>query len=135
MIAVLTKSDLGRAPHASVAAVRTALADVGHIVRAVEVSCVTGEGLDVLMRELGECAAELAQSSGVTEAPVISRARHREQLVKCRERLREFLEHTGMADIGAEQLRQATVALGKITGHVGVEEMLDVIFRDFCIGK
>jgi tRNA modification GTPase len=135
VIAVLNKSDLGRAPHASVAAVRTALADVGHIVRAVEVSCVTGEGLDVLMRELGECAAELAQSSGVTEAPVISRARHREQLVKCRERLREFLEHNGMADIGAEQLRQATVALGKITGHVGVEELLDVIFRDFCIGK
>lgn len=38
-------------------------------------------------------------------------------------------------EIGAEQLRRAIRALGRITGHVDVEALLDVIFRDFCIGK
>ncbi len=38
-------------------------------------------------------------------------------------------------DIAAEELRLAMMELGKITGRVDVEELLDVIFRDFCIGK
>jgi tRNA modification GTPase len=37
--------------------------------------------------------------------------------------------------LAAEQLRLATRELGKITGRVDVEELLDVIFEDFCIGK
>lgn len=41
-------------------------------------------------------------------------------------------QDVGMA---AEQLRQARRHLGRITGHVGAEDILDVIFRDFCIGK
>jgi len=35
----------------------------------------------------------------------------------------------------AEELRLAARSLGRITGRVDVEEVLDVIFRDFCIGK
>jgi tRNA modification GTPase len=38
-------------------------------------------------------------------------------------------------EIGAEQLRRAIKALGRITGHVDVEALLEIIFRDFCIGK
>ena len=38
-------------------------------------------------------------------------------------------------DILAEELRLATRALGRLTGRIDVEEILDVIFRDFCIGK
>lgn len=38
-------------------------------------------------------------------------------------------------DLAAEELRIASCELGKITGVVDVEELLDVIFRDFCIGK
>lgn len=38
-------------------------------------------------------------------------------------------------DLAAEELRIASSELGRITGAVGVEELLDVIFRDFCIGK
>lgn len=37
--------------------------------------------------------------------------------------------------ICAEDLRKAVLHLGKITGHVTTEQILDVIFRDFCIGK
>ena len=40
-----------------------------------------------------------------------------------------------IADAAAEELRLAMLELGKVTGRVDVEELLDVIFRDFCIGK
>ena len=38
-------------------------------------------------------------------------------------------------DKAAEELRMAIREVGRVTGHVGTEEILDVIFRDFCIGK
>jgi tRNA modification GTPase len=38
-------------------------------------------------------------------------------------------------ELAAENLRAACAALGKITGRVDVEDLLDVIFNDFCIGK
>jgi tRNA modification GTPase len=41
----------------------------------------------------------------------------------------------GREDIIAEELRLATAHLGKLTGRIDVEDILDVIFRDFCIGK
>ena len=41
----------------------------------------------------------------------------------------------GREDIVAEELRRAATALGRLTGRVDVEDILDVIFRDFCIGK
>ena len=41
----------------------------------------------------------------------------------------------GTPEVAAEELRLAARALGKVTGHVDVEELLDVIFTDFCIGK
>jgi tRNA modification GTPase len=37
--------------------------------------------------------------------------------------------------MAAEELRMAVNCLSKITGHIDVEEVLDVVFRDFCIGK
>ena len=38
-------------------------------------------------------------------------------------------------DQAAEELRMAMREIGRVTGQVGVEEILDVVFRDFCIGK
>jgi tRNA modification GTPase len=37
--------------------------------------------------------------------------------------------------LAAEELRYAAVAVGKVTGYIDVEDILDVVFRDFCIGK
>ena len=37
--------------------------------------------------------------------------------------------------VAAEELRYAAQEIGKITGRVGVEDVLDAIFREFCIGK
>jgi tRNA modification GTPase len=45
------------------------------------------------------------------------------------------LGHSGSEELTAEELRSAATILGRLTGRVDVEDVLDVIFRDFCIGK
>lgn len=70
------------------------------------------------------------------EVPVITRARHRLHMERCVGALTSFLENRSLGlDLAAEELRIASTELGRITGAVDVEEVLDVIFRDFCIGK
>jgi tRNA modification GTPase len=71
------------------------------------------------------------------EAPLITRARHRralEQTVAALDRVLAAREGGG-EELIAEDLRGAATALGRLTGRVDVEDILDVIFRDFCIGK
>ena len=67
-------------------------------------------------------------------APALTRARHREAVRQAVEALSRAL---GAAEVElfAEDLRLAVRSLGRITGRVDVEDLLDVIFRDFCIGK
>jgi tRNA modification GTPase len=67
-------------------------------------------------------------------SPVLTRARHREALVECQEALTRA-ETANLPELLAEDLRLAVRALGRITGRVGVEEILDRIFAEFCIGK
>ncbi|MBF0251989.1 MAG: tRNA uridine-5-carboxymethylaminomethyl(34) synthesis GTPase MnmE [Alphaproteobacteria bacterium] len=103
----------------------------------VALSVRTGQGMDALLDDLtrrvaGRCRAD-------AEGPAPTRARHREALVRTAEALRRFLarenpQHLG-AELEAEDLRLAARELGRITGRVDVEDLLDVIFRDFCIGK
>ena len=74
------------------------------------------------------------------EAALITRARHREHLRRCADALEAFEQYAGLGDrapldLAAEEIRIAANELGKITGRIDVEELLDVIFRDFCIGK
>ncbi|KAI9063440.1 tRNA modification GTPase TrmE [Trametes sanguinea] len=78
----------------------------------------------------------LAEDAARTEDPLITHARHRVHLSKALEHLEEFLD-TPADDIvlAAEELRYAANAIGKISGLVDVEDVLDAIFRDFCIGK
>ena len=86
--------------------------------------------------------------SGSALGPALTRARHREALEECRAALERFLAPTagdkGGADdkgsgripeLAAEDLRLAARALGRITSRIDVEDVLDAIFRDFCIGK
>mgnify|MGYP003385670711 CR=1 FL=1 len=73
------------------------------------------------------------------EDSYVTRERHREHLARCSDRLDRILsgkayEFTPL-DVLAEELRLALRDLGLILGKVDVEELLDVIFRDFCIGK
>ena len=67
----------------------------------------------------------------------ITRERHRNNLEKCVESLKNFEEKNSINDFdkAAEDLRLATRYLGMIVGKVDVEEILGSIFNDFCIGK
>lgn len=71
---------------------------------------------------------------GTRETPSLTRERHRTALVECRDCLMRALQ-ASLPELMAEDVRLALRALGRITGRVDVEDLLDVIFRDFCIGK
>jgi tRNA modification GTPase len=74
---------------------------------------------------------------GSGEPALVTRERHRRALEEaCAAIERACGEGVkGREDIVAEELRLASRALGRLTGRVDVEDILDVIFRDFCIGK
>ena len=95
------------------------------------VSALTGEGMVALRERLGDEARRLTESSG---PPPLTRARHRAALQEAVERL-DAAQRAGLPELRAEDVRLAVRALGRITGEVGVEDVLDRIFRQFCIGK
>lgn len=97
----------------------------------LDISAETGAGLEVLTAALVERAEALI---GRLEAPALTRARHRTALEECREALKRA-ENADLPELVAEDVRLGVRALGRITGRVDVEDLLDVIFRDFCIGK
>jgi tRNA modification GTPase len=97
---------------------------------AIPVSALTGAGLDELLTSLSDRIVEAYR----TEAPLLTRARHRQSLEEAAASLHRAAEVT-MPELQAEDLRLALRSLGRITGSVDVEDLLDVIFRDFCIGK
>jgi tRNA modification GTPase len=97
------------------------------------ISAKTGESFDALLTMLEEFLVNTFLSG---ESALITRARHRHVLVSCRQALERALgERAEREDIIAEELRLAARDLGRLTGRVDVEDVLDVIFRDFCIGK
>lgn len=95
------------------------------------ISAKTGEGMSDLEEALAEQVRMLALQS---EAPLLTRARHREAVTVAVTRLGEALREPDPVLV-AEHLRSSVAALGRIIGKVDVEELLDRIFRDFCIGK
>lgn len=97
---------------------------------ALAISALTGEGIAGLIEVLAmRVAADYDQA-----APLLTRARHRAALEEARGALRRALD-APLPELRAEDLRLAWRSLGRITGHVDVEDLLDVIFADFCIGK
>lgn len=99
--------------------------------RVMAVSAHSGEGVDALLAVLADRAAALLETGG---APAMTRARHRVALEEAEAALRRALI-AALPELAAEDVRVATRALGRITGRVDVEEMLDIIFSEFCIGK
>ena len=115
----------------------------------------SGAGTEALVGELERRVSTLVSEGGADGAghAVITRARHRQHLEECAEALHLYvgeIRETGEGrgadggvgvghdirlDLAAEELRRATRALGRITGDVAVEELLDFIFAEFCIGK
>jgi tRNA modification GTPase len=96
-----------------------------------ELSVLTGQGMPALLTAIETRVRSRLDSGG---APAITRARHRLALEDCLTALRRFAD-ADLPELAAEDIRLAVRALGRITGRVDVEDILDVIFRDFCIGK
>lgn len=96
------------------------------------VSSTSGEGLDRLLDAL---AAFASDALGSREPALVTRERQRLLLREACDALAGAIGEAQREDIFAEELRLAARALGRLTGRVDVEEILDVIFRDFCIGK
>lgn len=99
--------------------------------RTFAVSVKTGAGIDSFLAALEKKVIQMLEISSV---PSLTRARHRQALEDCLASLQRF---AGAPDpeLAAEDIRLAARALGRITGRVDVEDVLDVVFGDFCIGK
>jgi tRNA modification GTPase len=98
------------------------------------ISALNGSGFTEFIADLAEQSRTYL---GSTEPALVTRERHRralEETVAALDRATRG-QAPGQEDILAEELRLAARALGRLTGRVDVEDVLDVIFRDFCIGK
>ncbi len=102
--------------------------------RGLAISLKSGAGLDAMIAALTAKVRERLESPD--EAPVLTRKRHRHALEEAVRALDSALAAPpDCPELLAEDLRLALRALGRITGRVDIEELLDVVFRDFCIGK
>lgn len=97
----------------------------------VKISAKENNGLSLFIDALSQEASRLI---GTSDAPSLTRTRHREALINTVHALSRCLV-APMPELTAEDIRIAIRDLGHITGRVDVEEILDVVFRDFCIGK
>lgn len=99
----------------------------------LRISTATGEGLPELRALIGRVVKE--RFDGLSMA-IPSRQRHKDSLAKCLAALDAAISQSETnLELRAEQLRLAAEYLGRITGRVDVEQLLDVIFSEFCIGK
>lgn len=100
---------------------------------AAAISVLTGEGVPALIDRVAALAADAA--GNVADAVPV-RTRVRETVAEAVRLLEAFLaEPQQPAELAAEHLRDAGDRLGLLTGRIGVEDLLDVIFSQFCIGK
>lgn len=114
---VLNKSDLAPAPPS--------------LPHHVTISAAQGQGIDPLLTLLKQ---RIAEHIGHAPAPLITRARHREAFRQSLAALQRFTTDLPLELMG-EELRAAAQAIGKITGKITTDDLLDVVFRRFCIGK
>jgi tRNA modification GTPase len=96
------------------------------------ISALTGAGVECLLARLAE---HIGTAFSAPEPALVTRERHRHALEETIAGLERAQAQGDREDILAEDLRLAARALGRLTGRVDVEDVLDVIFRDFCIGK
>jgi tRNA modification GTPase len=109
-------------------------ADLGFTRDGLSISLKTGDGLAQLIEALTEKVR--ARLEAGSDAPALTRSRHRHALGEALAHLRHGLDApSDQPELLAEDLRLAMRAIGRITGRVDVEELLDFVFRDFCIGK
>jgi tRNA modification GTPase len=115
LLRVATKIDVAPAPAGQIA-----------------ISAVTGVGVDALLDEIRRRAAARLGDGG---SALLIRARHRAAVAAACDAIEAAQADEKDLEFIAEDLRSATRALGRIVGAVDVEQVLDVVFSRFCIGK
>lgn len=103
----------------------------GSEARPLAIVAKTGQGLEALVCALVD---KIRADYVSRETPSLTRARHREAVEACHAGVVRALS-ASLPELVAEDLRLAARRLGQITGRVDVEDLLDIVFRDFCIGK
>jgi len=110
---------------------------VAEVAGKLRTSTVTGEGLDQLRQLLPELVYSAVVSVGL-DAPVLTRRRHADGLARAREEVEAFrlaLVEGLPPEVAAAHLRPAETALEEILGVISVEDVLDAVFAEFCVGK
>lgn len=117
-LAVWTKADLAPAPHD----------------QCIPISAKSGDGLDELLHSMRQT---VSRALTIQDDPVFTRLRHRKALEQCLSLLDRAIAkwQSPEAELLAEDLRLASRALSELTGRIDVEEILDMVFAEFCIGK
>ena len=98
---------------------------------AIRISAKIGLGMDALRTRLAQHAEAMTQSSG---PPPLTQARHRAALLAASTHLKAA-DQADLPELRGEDVRLALRELGRITGRIGVEDILDTVFSSFCIGK
>ena len=112
------------------------VSDVENIGACVRVSARTGEGMDELRDAMRRCVLRGDFEPG--ESIVVSRARHHEALGRAKDSIENALHsvtNQPSGEVIALDIRSSLDSLGEMTGEVSGEDVLDHIFREFCIGK
>jgi tRNA modification GTPase len=127
---LLWLGDLHDAPDHPRRLVIASKADLAPRAEGLPVSVVSGEGLDALRGWIGDQAGPLLPS---TEQPGLN-AREATLVEQCRDAL-DRSRHLRDPVVLAEELRLARSALDQVSGHSGVDSLLDALFGRFCLGK
>ena len=125
-----TKADLAEGPERD-------STELKGLAGAVRVSALSGQGLDQIRQLLPELAYS-GLVGGLSDQPVLTRQRHIRALQIARsevELFRDSLEGGLPAEIASTHLRPAETALEEVLGVITVDDVLDVVFREFCVGK
>jgi len=122
-LVVVNKSDLAPVP--------SGIFDGSAVTDIRLVSAKTGDGIEELVADITKTVEKRLSAY---EGPVPTRQRHREALQETVTAL-DRAEAAALPELAAEDIRLAARALGRITGRVDIDDILDTVFRDFCIGK
>jgi len=134
VIVVRTKSDIRVPTETELADNRAALGASA----ALAVSAETGKGLDTLVKTIVEAVSGSGELQQV-DAPLLTQERHRYAIARALEEVRSFRDRWQTreipAPVAAVHLREALTTLEDLIGVVDVEDVLDEVFRRFCVGK